>query len=368
MKIYNITTTNQQTAFKRKNNGKQITFGFYSYVENHRTIDTHYLRDFNTLSRFADRINETFPNGAVILKYACSTGEGTTSLAALLDNEKINIIGLDISEQARKVRFNQHHITDNAGLDERYLVDTYDNIPPEIKDKVMKVRDFFKKHFYYEKSDYEPYRRMKAIYGITQNKIIPNLIYPDNKYGNILDLNDLDISELTKSNKPIAGISFRNAIFQLGAKNHGIGKNVVQLFNAFENNPKVIEKKEIADNIPTLKEYNEMISTYDKIVKSMNKKLEMNGLAMIGNSPNDHYFITPQNIKNETTMSFAQTEYSKSAKKANLSKIFEKVNIFKDSPLKELFLNNGFVEEFDSNMIIDGRIVTTIFKKIKDLK
>lgn len=354
-----------------KRNNKQITFGFYSYVEDgHRTIDTHYLRDYPSLQKFADETKRSFQDGAVTLKYACSTGEGATSLAAIFNDERFNIVGLDISSKAQEARTKSHYISNDLTLDEKYLLDTYDDIPENIRGKILKIREFFKSHFRYKQSDTPLYPGVSAIYEISQNKAIPNVIYPDKRFGDILLLNRLDVGSLAQNSQPVSGISFRNAIFQLGVPNEGLGKNVVQLIQDYLHGflrDRLSEQKVVERNVPTEQEYNTMMSKYERIVKSMNRRLAPNGLVMIGNSPNDHYFIAPNGIRSAETMKFSVTEYCRRMGYNGTNVVLDDIRVFIESPLKRLLLQNGFVELFDSKIIYDGKPVTTIFRKAKNI-
>ena len=66
-------------------------------------LDSWFFRDYNTLKAAADEIKYTFPQGAEVLDYACSNGEETISLKALLPDTRYKIIGYDTSESALKL-------------------------------------------------------------------------------------------------------------------------------------------------------------------------------------------------------------------------------------------------------------------------
>lgn len=369
MKISAINNFSNYSNTKRNN--KQIAFGFYSYVEDgHRTIDTHYLRDYPSLQKFADETKRSFQDGAVTLKYACSTGEGATSLAAIFNDERFNIIGLDISGEAQRARTKSHYISNDLTLDEKYLLDTCDDIPENIRGRILKIREFFRNHFAYKQSDRSLYPGVSAAYEINQNRAIPNLIYPDRRFGDILLLDRLDVGSLAQNFQPVSGISFRNAIFQLGTENHGLGKNVVQVIQDYLYGflkDRLSEQEVVERNVPTVKEYDDMIGRYKGIVQSMNRRLAPNGLVMIGNSPNDHYFIAPNGIHRGETMKFSVTEYCRRMGYNGTNVLLDNIRVFVESPLKRLFLDNGFVELFDSKIIYDGKPVTTIFRKAKNI-
>lgn len=249
MKIYPVTFNNNfRTRQVRKNNNSgtpaNLLNSDYSYQtspansrinfkslkatdgDENLFLDTAFYRDFSTLIGVARLIQETFPNGADIMDFACSNGEEAISLHSLIndnknDDNKYKIYCYDTSDKALKLAKNNIYMVHNA-LYDSFLID----------DKTLDPMYDFIKNRFYQIMEEVPAPKLSLL-GETFDSNLNSLhVFNDEKYFRVKDkyrnnfkFQKGDIRNIAniQPDKQVGAVFFRNALYHL-TNNHPFGR------------------------------------------------------------------------------------------------------------------------------------------------
>lgn len=251
-------------------------------------LETHFMRDVDSLEFTSNYIKNNFPNGTNIANYACSRGYEAYSLATLLKNsnadKKYKITGYDLIQEAvtdaKTAIFN---IGQSSNLNENYLTSVWATKTQKQKEIKALFDECFEKmpdkwrqfniydHRYKHKAErVNPsgqdinltIKRLEYIhlpgdrtddrgcYYIPKKGVFDNVI--DFKIGDIMNIdNDL-------ANQKTGVVTFKNALY------HIIGRDVDT--------------------------YNLNLERAETLFKKINSVLPTNGLFLLGSLHSDHYF------------------------------------------------------------------------------
>lgn len=273
-------------------------------------LDSWFFRDYDTLKTASDEIKSSFPQGAEILDYACSNGEETISLKALLPDEKYKIIGFDTSESALKLANRGVYTVFSHWYDSFLLPNSFP------KKKEAHIKDSF--YYIMEETFPEAQDRLinnkKCYFEI--KKALPDFIEkffcisPEQKTS--IDIRRGNINNLDKyrSNSPVGAVFFRNALYQM------VGNDLNE----------TIEQRKISS------------SSYDKkaiingFVDRLYSRLERGGVFVIGDHIKDHLFLADKQTPDEEIILFKDTPFFNPEEKLHRQASF--LRLFKESPLK----------------------------------
>ena len=347
-----------ENNFYNKNNynvmpAKDVNFCAILHVDRStkNINDSWFFRDIKTLEDATDHIYAYFPNGADILVYGCSTGEGNISLKALMPENKYRVIGYDNSADA--IRIGKRGVyTLFSNWDDSYLLPNgiiFDNCSEEERKQMLRLRGKFHNMMYEvpyceefrDINNKDGFKRIKCAFSSFEERFY--CIRESFKKQIDLRFGDfINVGQVRKE-RPVGGIFFRNAIY------HMCKNNVNEVLEY--NSPAGVFK-----NKNLLMEY---------LVNGVYKTLDDNGIFVLGNHLKEHLFLADDTTPPENTICFKDTPFyvdknPKHRKNASLK-------CFKKSPLIEALLKDGrFIPTGFSYVTTYGCKVKVpvIFKKI----
>lgn len=293
--------------------------------------DTYFYRDLYTMLNACRILNETFPNGADIMDFACSNGEEAISIHSLInDKDKINynIYGYDKNPKAVELAKNGVYSVFNIETGDDFLLDK------KQKNSVYEdvTRCFYEIMEETKKPDYE----------INDKKYIDFLNeVPDFKikyfkikdeYKNSFNFESADINDIKNLKPEKAGaIFFRNAVYIL-TNNYSLDEFQVGLTDTSANKEAIIN--DLVDKV------------YDKLLPG--------GIFVLGSSEKEHIFLADDYTPIENTM-FVDGYMTYVCKKSPLEAALEKDGRFKP------VLKSKVWSTLDDKEIM----VPTIWQKVK---
>ena len=258
--------------------------GFNSYnklnPKTNMSTSTSFYHDLITLKKAVGIIEKNFPKGADILVYAGSNGEEAISVYSLFKNpENYTIYSIDpyrdAIEYAKRGIYSVHRLCDDGFIindqahteDEIQAGKCLSNCLEEIEKPPFKLNNLTDLIYFLRYDSpaiiWEKFYKLKPA-------VRNNIKFIE---GDIRDINSF------KTDKPVGGIFFRNALYHLTNNN---------LFGVLEYGDKPDME------IDRCKILNELITTVDK-------KLAVNGIFVMGNHSQEHLYMadnhTPQNEK-----------------------------------------------------------------------
>lgn len=311
-------------------------------------LDSWFFRDYTTLKSAADEIKYSFPQGAEVLDYACSNGEETISLKALLPDEKYKIIGYDTSESALKLAKRGVYTVFSHWHDSFLLPEAFPN----------RVEQQLKNGFYriMEETLPEPQdvliNNKKSYFNL--KKGLPGFIEsffritPDKKEE--IDIRRGSIGNLAKyrsqTSKPLGAVFFRNALYQICGNdlNETLEQRKISQFS--------YDKKAIIANF----------------VDDLYHKIDRGGIFVIGDHIKDHLFLADKNTPEKEKLFFKDCPFFNPKDSRHIKAAY--VEVFKESPLKtELEKANRFtpIGYSTTHLVAGGKKLTvpTIWKILK---
>lgn len=362
MLYVNMRITNQNLYAYKNNNLPQTNPSFTSLLHvDQRTgnvNDSWFNRDIKTLERAADEIHSSFPNGADILIYGCSTGEENISLKMLRPEDSYRVIGYDNSVDALRIGKRGVYTLFSNWYDS-YLLPVSDffalendssKLLKQICQRTNELRKRFHK-FMYEvpaSREFRDINNKSSFMGIKYNtKNFVEKFYRvreefreqiDLRYGNFLNVGQV------RKERPVGGIFFRNAIYHL-CKN-----NVNEVLN-FDAPPQSFANKEML---------------MENIVKGLYKTLDDSGIFVIGNHIKEHLFLADETVPDSKKVKLEDTPFY------NPSNIHQRehktLKCYKESPLINALLKDCKFEPIGFSKVTcygcDVK-VPVIFKKIR---
>lgn len=325
-------------------------------------LETHFMRDLDSIKFTTDYVKKVFPNGTNIANYGCSRGYETYSLGLLLceanKDKKYKITGYDISTEAiEDAKTGLFNIGDSSNQNEKFLGDS--NIILDVEQKQIKAQ--FDKYFERIPVEWKTfdinhtkYRQRARNFklpnhniGLTIKRLEHLLIENDRKdnkgeyytpkngiFNGIIDFKVSDIWDIDKEliPKETGIVVFKNALYHLLATGFdgdiGFGPGI--------------------NNVRTL-------------FKKINFILPQNGLFVLGTLYSDHLFdataISPNDLIN----------------------IYQKgkmVDIYTSSQIHNLLFKAGFEpvfydlhkQAFPNSPNLGNIYLPSVWKKIKNIK
>ncbi len=311
-------------------------------------LDSWFFRDYNTLKAAADEIKYTFPQGAEVLDYACSNGEETISLKALLPDTRYKIIGYDTSESALKLARRGIYTVFSHWHDSFLLPDSSPN----------RIERSLKSGFYNIMEETGPdagdlFINNKKTYFMLK-KGLPGFverffrISPEMKEE--IDIRRGSIQNLAKyrsqTSKPLGAVFFRNALYQL------CGNDLNETIEQRKTSTFSYDKKAIIEDF----------------VDKLYSRLDRGGIFVIGDHIKDHLFLADKMTPDEETIFFKDSPFFNELDDRHKKVPF--IRLFKESPLTTaLEKNNRFtpVGYSTTRLVTGGKnmIVPTIWKILK---
>ena len=305
---YNKNKINSNSQIKNR----EINFNGLMWLDpkTYAPLDSWFFRDYTTLKTATDEIKNSFPQGAEILDYACSNGEETISLKALLPDTKYKITGFDTSESALKLANRGVYTVFSHWYDSFLLPNTY----PKSKEAHLK------NSFYniMEETFPAPQDRLinnkKAYFDI--KKSIPEFLEKffciNSEHKNSIDIRRGNISNLDKyrTSNPIGAVFFRNALYQM------IGNDLNESIEQRKTTEFIYNKKDIINNF----------------VDKLYSKLDKGGVFVIGDHIKDHLFLADKNTPDDEIIFFKDTPFFNPENKFHRQASY--LRLFKESPLR----------------------------------
>ncbi len=259
-----------------------INFKSYNMIDNdtHNSLSTNFYHDSEVLEKSVEIIEKEFPNGTNILVYAGSNGEEALSVNTLLNNrQKYKIYSIDNSKKAIDVAHTGIYAIHPLAEDSFLLKSNNEN------NKQM-LSEIFHKNFIEISKPVSPINNVyDDIYTIKFDNIE---LYPQRYFipkktckENISFIKG-DIKEIEQFNQhhKAGAIFFRNAIYQLTNNDlNGVFK--------FGDEP----------NLETDKR-----KVISELIEKIYKKLETNGIFVLGNHLQEHLYIADKTIPLEDTV------------------------------------------------------------------
>ena len=271
MKINSITQTKSRINFKS-----------YNMIDNDtcNSISTNFYHNSEVLQKAVKVIENSFPNGTDILVYAGSNGEEALSVNTLLHNrQKYKIYSIDKSSKAidfaHKGIYAIHPLAEDG-----FLVNHNSEKNKQILSQIFH-KNFIETNKPQDSIDnvYDPIYTIKFdnIELYPQRYYIPNKSCKDNISFIKGDINEIE--QFNRNNKAGA-IFFRNAIYQLTDNDlNGVFR--------YGNRPNLEKDKRKIIN---------------ELIEKIYKKLETNGILILGNHLQEHLFIADKTVPLEDTI------------------------------------------------------------------
>ena len=318
--------------YLRNKPAQNINFGGILHIDprTKEINDSWFNRDGKTLQKASDEIRANFPNGADVLIYGCSTGEENISFKTYLPESKYRAIGYDTSGSA--LRLGKRGVYSVfSGWYDSYLLpfDSKREIKGKYPDEYENLLKFREK-FYditYEVPACNEYRDinnktdyMKLKY--SNPSFVEKYYCLRSNYKNQMDLrhgNFLDVGKVRKE-RPVGGISFRNALYHL------CENNVNEVLNFDTPSGSIKNKKNLIENL----------------VNGVYRTLDDGGVFVIGNHLKEHLFLADETTPKENVINFCDTPFYVESNANHRAHKFMKC--FKTSPLVEALLKDGKFE------------------------
>ena len=295
---------------------------------------TAFMRDFETLEFVRDYVVKTFPNGAKIDEFGCSTGQKPYSLLVLLDDynkdKKYKITGYDFKEVFDKIEAPLFLVEDNV-ICESMLFPHFEGDKTVSKSKAKDIRDKFFK--YLPECDYNTLktfeeRHMHNMLSVPWGVVVK----PDEKYTKgVINFVVGDINNINRFLMPSESnaVIFQNALYHLMGSSKAFCK------------------------IPS-----ETLENLLILFRKINIVLSKDGLFVLGNLPVDH-------IYNDTMLEKCRYVYQNN----------ERIKVYDDSIIHKLLYKCGF-EPVYYDKIPEGLIYTkesngvclpAVWKKVREI-
>ncbi|MBO6088133.1 hypothetical protein J6P92_07325 [bacterium] len=316
--------------------------------------DSWFNRDRKILQEAADEIKTTFPNGADVLIYGCSTGEENISFKMFLPDGKYRAIGYDTSADALRIGKRGVYTVFSNWYDS-YLLPSVSksqlkqNYPSEYQE-LLELREKFHDMMYEVPAsrEYKDINNKSAYISLKcENPDFVERFYClHNAYRSQIDLrlgNFMNVGQVRKEN-PVGGIFFRNAIYHMCNNN----VNEVLNYNAL---PGVFKNKNLL---------------MDYLINGVYKTLDKGGIFVLGNHLKEHLFLTDETTPKENVVNFCDTPFYVESNKNHREHKFLKC--FKESPLLQALLKGGRFEPIGFSEVTTYHCkvkVPVIFKKIR---
>lgn len=252
---------------------------------------TSYFRSPDAINCVKKILVEDFPEGALILDYACSNGEETESIAMQLsdvnEDAKYRIIGYDIDPDVIEIAKNQKHCICETFEDGFLLKDDSEITPEQAEYKAL-----FYKHF--EKTDPPASKLFNIANGRSEEDGVYFKVKKDT-FDNVIDYrggNDSGNIEnidtvIIQDKRPPAVVLFRNAFYHL------------------TDNPSY---KALSSDFE-LNSYD--LTRVKPLINKVYDKLPQKGLFVLGNSHYNHVYLVPENVPDDECLNLAETEEGK---------------------------------------------------------
>jgi len=342
--------------YLKNKSSQNINFGGILHIDprTKEINDSWFNRDGKILQQASNEIKTNFPNGADVLIYGCSTGEENISFKTYLPENKYRVIGYDTSGDA--VRIGKRGVYSVfSGWYDSYLLPfvTKREIKgkyPDEYENLLQFREKFHDMMYTvpvckeyrdinNKTDY-----MKLKY--SNPSFVEKYYCLRSNYKNQVDLrigNFMNVGQV-RNERPVGGISFRNALYHLCANN----VNEVLDYNApvgiFRNKNLLMES----------------------LVNGVYKTLDAGGVFVIGNHLKEHLFLADETTPKEKVVNFCDTPFYVESNEKHRAHKFMKC--IKDSPLVEALLKDGKFESIGFSDVTTYHCkvnVPVIFRKVR---
>ena len=306
----------------------------YGYNDMTLNNKTAFMRDFETLEFVRDYIVKTFPNGAKIDEFGCSTGQKPYSLLVLLDDynndKKYKITGYDFKEVFDSIEAPLFLVEDNV-ICESMLFPHFEGDKTISRAKAKDIRDKFFK--YLPECDYNTLKTFEERH--MHNMICQPwgvVVKPDEKYTKgVINFVAGDINNINRFLMPSESnaVIFQNALYHLMGSSKAFGK------------------------IPA-----ETLENLLILFRKINIVLSKDGLFVLGNLPIDH-------IYNDTMLEKCHYVYQND----------ERIKVYDDSIIHKLLHKSGF-EPVYYDKIPEGLIYTkestdiflpAVWKKVREI-
>ena len=295
---------------------------------------TAFMRDFETLEFVRDYLVKTFPNGAKIDEFGCSTGQKPYSLLVMLDDynkdKKYKITGYDFKEVFAKMEAPLYLVEDNV-ICEAMLFPHFEGDSTVSAQKAKKIRETFFK--YLPECDYN---KLKTFEERHRHNMISQpwgvVVKPDEKYTkDVIDFKYGDINDINKYLLPEKSnaVIFQNALYHLTGGSRAFGKL----------------SAETMENLLLL-------------FRKINIVLSKDGIFVLGNLPIDH-------IYNDMLLKDCHYHYQKN----------KRIKVYDSSVIHKLLYKSGF-EPVYYDKIPEGLIYTkestdvylpAVWKKVRSI-
>lgn len=320
--------------------------------------DSWFNRDIKTLELAAEEIHSSFPRGADILIYGCSTGEENISMKMLRPEDMYRIIGYDNSADALRIGKRGVYTLFSNWYDS-YLLPSSDFLAVEndssslLKQICQKTYEL-RKRFHEVMYEVPPSREFRDInnkssflrlkYG--KENFVEKFYRVRDSFKEQIDLrygNFMNVGQIRKE-KPVGGIFFRSAIYHL------CNNNINEIFE-FNAAPQKFSNKDLL---------------MENIVKGLHKTLDDGGIFVIGNHIKEHLFLADEAVPDSKKVNFEDTPFYNP--KNTRHRAYRLLKFYKESPLIEALLKEGKFEPIGFSRVTSYACdvkVPVIFKKIR---
>lgn len=336
---------------ERNTAAKNVSFSGGQLNNNEKLVfDSYINRDPRTLDQVTEYLQKTFRQGGDCVFYGDPFGyEAQGILFRLPDNSNFKMTSFEFTKEA----FNLRHEKGLPLFAKFNPILLAQNLEDSIAKRIQQK--------YYENFNIERHSQKDA-FGfdtfLVPKKNIPEIDYMPPQLSDIRDM-----PYFCPDNAKC--LFFRNSFFNLHKK------HVIKMLQ----DEKPFNELTFSKFIPNQAEFDEMINSFKQIAKNANKKLDINGLFVLGDIPQDHMFISPNNEKTMETaklkdFAYIEKYFTKPERmgiKTNSMIKAENINVLIKSPLEKILLENGFEEYLQSSIRDSQQIVTTIFRKVRNI-
>ena len=256
-------------------NIQNINPSFKSYIklnqETNLSVATSFYHDLETLKKAVEIIENNFPDGADVLVYAGSNGEEAISILSMFKNpEKYGIYSIDICSEAIEYANRGIYSVHSAAKD-GFLVDNNENFSA---DEQMAKNNFSKVVTKIEEPPFKLNNITDPIYYLRygEEKCYTEKFYELNpSVRKKIKFVEGDIRDIKtfKTEKPVGGIFFRNALYHL------TNNDLSGVFTYGDEPDKETNKLEVLQSL----------------VNDVDEKLAPNGIFVLGNHTQEHLYI-----------------------------------------------------------------------------
>lgn len=268
------------------------TEGSYLHTFNNACVNyTSYFRSFEAIDVVKDHLLKHFPDGAIILDYACSNGEEPESIAMQIasvnQDKRYRILAYDIDPDILDMAQNHCHCISEGFEDDFLLKDD-----SEITSQQKHLKDLFFEHF--ERTDPPAIKLFKT---------------PDNR------CEEGDNYFVAKQG------AFEGIIDYRGGNESGNIENIDTVIFDTDSSPAVVLFRNAFYHLSDNPSYKPLISEYymnpyqmgsvETVIDKIYDALPENGLLVIGNSHYDHIYLAPEGAAANETILLAETSEGK---------------------------------------------------------